>query len=122
MHGAKAGEGAEAAIDAGDHPSAPDNIDEFADALRHDPAGFAAALADPAADWPCCLIALGASVRIAGRNGIRVHSVADFIKGPYETALTTGDLIMGFDIPAPREPLRWGFAKVARKSGANSRK
>ena len=26
------------------------------------------ALADPAADWPCCLIALGASVRIVGRE------------------------------------------------------
>ena len=25
---------------------------------------------------------------------------------------------MGFDIPAPKAPLRWGFAKVARKSGA----
>jgi carbon-monoxide dehydrogenase medium subunit len=25
---------------------------------------------------------------------------------------------MGFDIPAPKAPFRWGFAKVARKSGA----
>ena len=25
---------------------------------------------------------------------------------------------MGFDIPAPKAKLRWGFAKVARKSGA----
>ena len=44
--------------------------------------------------------------------------VADFIQDSYATTLTTGDIIMGFDIPAPKAPLRWGFAKVARKSGA----
>ena len=45
-------------------------------------------------------------------------TVADFIQGPYATTLTTGDIIMGFDMPRPEAPLRWGFAKVARKSGA----
>ena len=37
---------------------------------------------------------------------------------PTRRRSTTGDIIMGFDIPAPKAPLRWGFAKVARKSGA----
>jgi carbon-monoxide dehydrogenase medium subunit len=64
------------------------------------------------------LIALEASVRIVGRNGVRVQTVADLIRGPYETTLTAGEIIMGFDIPAPEAPLRWGFAKVVRKSGA----
>jgi carbon-monoxide dehydrogenase medium subunit len=76
------------------------------------------ALADPAADWPCCLIALDASVRVGGRGGMRMERVADFIHDSYATTLTTGDIIMGFDIPAPKAPFRWGFAKVARKSGA----
>ena len=49
---------------------------------------------------------------------MRVERVADFIHDSYATTLTTGDIIMGFDIPAPKAPLRWGFAKVARKSGA----
>ena len=49
---------------------------------------------------------------------MRVEKVADFIHGSYATTLTTGDIILGFDIPAPEAPLRWGFAKVARKSGA----
>lgn len=85
---------------------------------NHGTIGGSVALADPAADWPCCLVALDAIVRIVGRNGVRVQAVADFIRGPYETSLTTGDIIMGFDIPTPAAALRWGFAKVARKSGA----
>jgi carbon-monoxide dehydrogenase medium subunit len=85
---------------------------------NHGTVGGSVALADPAADWPCCLTALDASIRIVGRNGVRVLAVTDFVRGPYESALTTGDIIMGFDIPAPQSPLRWGFAKVARKSGA----
>jgi carbon-monoxide dehydrogenase medium subunit len=85
---------------------------------NHGTIGGSVALADPAADWPCCLVALDAIVRVVGRNGVRVQAVADFIRGPYETSLTTGDIIMGFDIPSPAAPLRWGFAKVARKSGA----
>jgi carbon-monoxide dehydrogenase medium subunit len=85
---------------------------------NHGTIGGSVALADPAADWPCCLIALDAHVRIAGRSGVRVERVADFIQDTYATTLTTGDIIVGFDIPAPKAPLRWGFAKVARKSGA----
>jgi carbon-monoxide dehydrogenase medium subunit len=85
---------------------------------NHGTIGGSVALADPAADWPCCLIALGATVRIVGRNGVRVQPVSEFIRGSYETTLAAGDIIMGFDIPTPSVPTRWGFAKVARKSGA----
>ena len=85
---------------------------------NHGTIGGSVALADPSADWPVCLLALGTSLRVVGRNGVRVQSIDDFLKGAYETTLTTGDIIMGFDIPAPPKSFRWGFAKVARKSGA----
>jgi carbon-monoxide dehydrogenase medium subunit len=85
---------------------------------NHGTIGGSVALADPAADWPCCLIALDASVRVVGRGGVRMERVADFIHDSFATTLTTGDIVTGFDIPAPTAPLRWGFAKVARKSGA----
>ena len=42
----------------------------------------------------------------------------DFVRGTYETTLTPGEIVVGFDVPRPPAPLRWGFAKVARKSGA----
>ena len=38
---------------------------------NHGTIGGSVALADPAADWPCCLIALDASVRVGGRGGWR---------------------------------------------------
>jgi carbon-monoxide dehydrogenase medium subunit len=85
---------------------------------NHGTIGGSVALADPAADWPCCLVALDATIRVAGRNGVRVQSVAEFVRGPYETTLINGDIIIGFDIPSPDAGFRWGFAKVARKSGA----
>jgi carbon-monoxide dehydrogenase medium subunit len=85
---------------------------------NHGTIGGSVALADPAADWPGCLMALGASIEIAGRNGSRWEPVADFVKGVYETSLQAGEIIVGFDIPRSDKTLRWGFAKVVRKSGA----
>ncbi len=85
---------------------------------NHGTIGGSVALADPAADWPGCLIALGATVRIAGRNGIRIQPMADFVQGSYSTSLATGEIILGFEVPRPDAPLSWGFAKVVRKSGA----
>jgi aerobic carbon-monoxide dehydrogenase medium subunit len=85
---------------------------------NHGTIGGSVALADPAADWPGCLIALGATVRIAGRYGPRKQPVADFVLGLYETTLMGSELVAGFDVPRPAAPLRWGFAKVARKRGA----
>jgi len=85
---------------------------------NHGTIGGSVALADPAADWPGCLMALGARVRIAGRNGIRIQPVAEFILDAYTTTLAAGEIVLGFEVPRPDGPLRWGFAKVARKSGA----
>lgn len=85
---------------------------------NHGTIGGGVALADPAADWPGCLMALGATVRIAGCNGTRSEPVADFVQGVYATSLTPGEIVLGFDIPRSDGPLRWGFAKVVRKSGA----
>jgi aerobic carbon-monoxide dehydrogenase medium subunit len=85
---------------------------------NHGTIGGSVALADPAADWPGCLIALGATVQIAGPSGTRQQLVADFVQGLYTTSLASGEVVVGFDLPRPAAPLRWGFAKVARKSGA----
>ena len=85
---------------------------------NHGTIGGSVALADPAADWPGCLIALDASVRMSAATACDGASRRDFHPGLYATTLTAGDIIIGFDIPTPTAPLRWGFAKVARKSGA----
>ncbi|MET0968845.1 MAG: FAD binding domain-containing protein [Tardiphaga sp.] len=79
--------------------------------------GGSVALADPAADWPACLIALGAEVCIVGPGGERRERVEDFVRGAYETSLATGEIVVGFQLPR-REATRWGISKVSRKSGA----
>jgi carbon-monoxide dehydrogenase medium subunit len=80
--------------------------------------GGSVALADPAADWPVCLMALGADVRIASGSGARSEPIRDFIKGQYATSLSKNEIILGFDMARSEEPLRWGLHKVVRKSGA----
>jgi aerobic carbon-monoxide dehydrogenase medium subunit len=85
---------------------------------NHGTIGGSVALADPAADWPPCLMALGAHVRISGVKGTRSQPVGDFIQGQYSTSLASDEIIVGFDVPRPDAPLHWGFFKVVRKSGA----
>jgi carbon-monoxide dehydrogenase medium subunit len=85
---------------------------------NHGTIGGSVALADPAADWPGCLLALGAQVRIAGRKGTRSQPIGEFVRGQYSTSLAADEIILGFDVPRPKAALRWGFFKVARKSGA----
>jgi carbon-monoxide dehydrogenase medium subunit len=85
---------------------------------NHGTIGGSVALADPAADWPGCLMVLGAKVRISGGNGARSEPIGDFVQGPYATTLGPGDIILGFDIPRPDPRMRWGACKVVRKSGA----
>jgi carbon-monoxide dehydrogenase medium subunit len=85
---------------------------------NHGTIGGSVALADPAADWPGCLMALGATVRISGLKGIRSEPVNDFVRGQYSTSLEPDEIILGFDVPRIDAQLRWGFFKVVRKSGA----
>jgi carbon-monoxide dehydrogenase medium subunit len=80
--------------------------------------GGSVALADPAADWPVCLIALGAAVKVGSGTAARAQPIGDFIEGQYATALGKDEIILGFDIPRPVGRLRWGLRKVVRKSGA----
>lgn len=85
---------------------------------NHGTIGGSVALADPAADWPGCLMALRAKVRVSNGKGIRSEPVEDFVQGQYATTLSPGEIIVGFDIPRPGVGLRWGVFKVVRKSGA----
>jgi carbon-monoxide dehydrogenase medium subunit len=86
---------------------------------NHGTIGGSVALADPASDWPGCLMALGAHVRISGLKGTRSQPISEFVLGQYSTSLASDEIILGFDVPRPNAAaLRWGFFKVVRKSGA----
>ena len=77
--------------------------------------GGSIALADPAAELPACLLALGGEIEIAGRAGRRTVAADTFFKGLFETALAPGEIISAIRIPAAQPRDR--FAELARRHG-----
>jgi carbon-monoxide dehydrogenase medium subunit len=79
--------------------------------------GGSIAFADPAAELPACLLALGGEVDIAGPKGKRTVKVDDFFKGLFETALGPADILVAIRVPATTKDMRVGFAELARRHG-----
>jgi carbon-monoxide dehydrogenase medium subunit len=73
--------------------------------------------ADPAADWPCVLLALGASVLIASSAGTRIEPLTTFITGAFRVALEPQALVQAVRIPSLSATARWGYNKACRKPG-----
>jgi len=79
--------------------------------------GGSIAFADPAAELPACLLALGGEVEIAGAKGKRVVKADDFFRGLFETALGPQDVLTAIRVPAATKDTRIGFAEFARRHG-----
>ena len=79
--------------------------------------GGSLAHADPAADWPVCLLALGAEVALQGASGERRLGLGEFLKGPFETAVSPGEILTGVRVPQVSAGSRWGYYKFCRKVG-----
>lgn len=79
--------------------------------------GGSIAFADPAAELPACLLALGGDVEIAGLSGRRTVKADDFFKGLYETAIGPSDILTAIRLPAATPQMRYGFAELARRHG-----
>ncbi len=79
--------------------------------------GGSMAHADPAADWPLALTALGATICVRGPNGARRIPAADFMVGAFTTVLGDRELIESIEVPAPSAAARWGYFKFCRKTG-----
>ena len=73
--------------------------------------------ADPAADWPSTLTLLGATALIAGPAGRREMPVEKFITGLFETALKSGEILVGVRVPKLSAGARRGYWKFCRKTG-----
>jgi aerobic carbon-monoxide dehydrogenase medium subunit len=71
--------------------------------------------ADPAADLPMAMVALGGSVVIDGPGGSRTVSADDFFQGFFETALGPDELVTAVRIPR-RPGVPWGYQKFVRRS------
>ncbi|HET9617628.1 MAG TPA: xanthine dehydrogenase family protein subunit M [Pseudolabrys sp.] len=79
--------------------------------------GGSIAFADPAAELPACLLALGGEVETHGPNGKRIIKADDFFVDLYETALRPGEMLTAIRVPAATPETRTGFAELARRHG-----
>lgn len=79
--------------------------------------GGSLALADPAAEYPACALALDATLVVAGAAGRRQVKAAGFFKGLFETALAPGELIVAVEFPAQLKDQRTAFAELTRRHG-----
>ena len=79
--------------------------------------GGSIAHADPAADWPLALAALGATVNIRAVGGVRSVPVEQFVLGAFTTALRETEIIETIDVPKLSRAGRYGAYKFCRKTG-----
>jgi carbon-monoxide dehydrogenase medium subunit len=78
--------------------------------------GGSVALADPAAEYPACALALDATLVIASRKGERRVAAREFFRGLYDTALQPGELLVAGEFPL-RPGYRSVFLELARRHG-----
>ncbi len=79
--------------------------------------GGSLAYADPAAELPACMVALGASIVAVSEAGERRIPAEDFFTGLLTTDLREGELIAAIEVPKARSPRRSAITEIARRSG-----
>ena len=79
--------------------------------------GGSVAHADPAAELPAALIALGASFHLRSSGGARTLDSSEFFLGPLYTARESDELLVEVEVPAQPEGAGSGFAEHARTHG-----
>ena len=79
--------------------------------------GGSICLADPAAEWPACAVALDATFVLAGRGGGRRVKAREFFRGLYETALAPGEILVAGEFPKIAPGERAAFGELARRHG-----
>jgi carbon-monoxide dehydrogenase medium subunit len=79
--------------------------------------GGSLAMADPAAEWPACCVALDAQIVLASKTGARHVAARDFFQGLYTTAMEPGEVLTEVVIPIPARGSRHVFLELARRRG-----
>jgi len=79
--------------------------------------GGSIAYADPAAEWPVCLVALEGVVVVRGTGGERRIAARDFFVDLYTTDLRPGELITACEVPVASDADVFVFDELARRHG-----
>ena len=79
--------------------------------------GGSIAFADPAAEWPCILVAMKGVVIAQGVEGQRGIPADEFFIDLYTTALRPGEIIVALDIPLKGPKSLYAFNELTRRHG-----
>ncbi|MCZ6605135.1 MAG: xanthine dehydrogenase family protein subunit M [Alphaproteobacteria bacterium] len=79
--------------------------------------GGSLALADPAAELPACMVALGAEFTLASKGGERRVAAASFFKGLFETEMKEAEVLTRIHIPPASADRRSAFEEIVRRQG-----
>lgn len=79
--------------------------------------GGSLALADPAAEYPACAVALEAVFHIKGKQGERRVKATEFFKDLFETDLRPGELLVAAEFPVAEKSDRSVFLELTRRHG-----
>lgn len=79
--------------------------------------GGAVAHADPAAEFPACVLALGATLHVEGPQGARTIAAEDFYHGLFETDLEPEEILTAISIPKAQIDEHQVLLEISRRSG-----
>jgi aerobic carbon-monoxide dehydrogenase medium subunit len=79
--------------------------------------GGSLAHADPAAELPACMLALGATIITRGKNGERRIAADDFFRGIFQTAMSADELLVAVELPIASKGSIHYFHEFARRHG-----
>jgi carbon-monoxide dehydrogenase medium subunit len=79
--------------------------------------GGSLAYADPAAEWPACVIALNATLIVQGPGGLRKIPAQRFYLDLYTTALNPDEILIDVEIPVGDRQQVVAFEEIARRHG-----
>ncbi len=78
--------------------------------------GGAAVHADPAGDFPACLLALDAEFKVVGPRGERTIGAKDFFKDTFTSAPQSDEVLAEIRIPVPPPGSKGTYLKFSRRS------
>ncbi len=79
--------------------------------------GGSLAHADPAAELPVAVTALGGTVEVRGPEGAREVAAEEFFQGYLATDLAPGEIVTGVRVPALGRSTGYGLVELVRRAG-----
>jgi carbon-monoxide dehydrogenase medium subunit len=79
--------------------------------------GGSIAYGDPAAEWPCCLVAMEGVITVQGPAGQRRIAATDFFVDLYTTVLQPDEIVVSAEVPIASTGDWFAFDELARRHG-----